>query len=371
MADHYDGDGGLGTRIAATAPARSADVLPHIPRDPSRWREVLHELLRQNNWAHGRKPKGVSYRTMAERRVFLYAFFRELRNDRERSYRIDPRSLRRVHVEHAVRRWVERDLSAGTIQSYLSHLRVFAQWIGKAGLVVDASAYVQDPLRVKRTYSATEDKSWEGREIDIEQVLALVDRKDERVGAQLRLCDAFGLRVKEAIMLRPHLAVVGSQLAIVDEGRYERYLEVIRGTKGGRLRFVPIVNERQREALEHACRIVRGATESLGHPGLRLHQAYMRFYHVVRACGIRKDMLRVTAHGLRHGFAHRRYEDHTGQKAPIVVAGSQDRAVDDNGRLGVSRELGHARKSISAAYLGGLQMQGRLPLDEPVPGGPG
>lgn len=365
----YDDHGRGGGAPARLPPATSRDVLPHIPRDPSRWREVLRELLREYNWAHGSKPKGVSYKTMAERRVFLYAFFRELRHDGTCPYRIDPRSLRRVHIEHAVRRWMQRQLAPGTIHTYLSHLRVFAQWIGKAGLVVDASAYVQDPLRVKRTYSATADKSWDGRGIDIEEVFAMVDRKDLRVGAQLRMCDAFGLRVKEAIMLRPHLAVLGSQLAVVDEDRYEEYLEVIRGTKGGRLRFVPIVDQRQREALDHACRIVRVATESLGHPSLRLHQAYRRFYYVVRACGVRKDVLRVTAHGLRHGFAHRRYEDHTGEKAPIVVASSQDRAVDDIGRLGVSRELGHARKSISAAYLGGLQMQGRLPLDEPVPGG--
>jgi integrase len=338
--------------------------LPDIPRDPGKWQKVLLKILAIHNAEHGAKPKAVSYKTQEERRHFLVAFFRELRQDPERAYRIDPRSLGRRHIEHAVRRWIERGLAAGTIQDYLSHLRVFATWIGKAGLVVQASAYVDDPARVKRTYSATEDKSWCGNEVDRDEMFARVDLVDVRVGAQLRMCDAFGLRVKEALMIRPHLAVVSGRLAVVDESSYESYLEVLRGTKGGRLRFVPIDSDRQAAALDHACRSVTALHESLGHPALRLHQAYRRVYYVLEKCGVTKAGLGVTAHGLRHGFAHRRYQDHTGSPVPIFGGGASDKLADHHGRLAASRELGHARRSISNAYLGGLLQQGRLPLDD-------
>jgi integrase len=319
----------------------------------------LLELLRQHNWSHGAKPKVVSYKTQDERRTFLFAFFRELRKDPERAYRIDPRSLGRRHIEHAVRRWIGRGLSAGTIHCYLSFLRVFVTWIGKPGLVVEPAAYANDPARVKRSYSAADDKSWCGNQIDINAVFERVDRVDARVGAQLRLCDAFGLRAKEAMMIRPHQAVVGGQLAVVNEREYEAYLEVLRGTKGGRLRFVPITSERQNAALEHAYTIVTAPHQSLAHPGMNLEQAYVRFYYVLRVCGITKAGLGVTAHGLRHGFAHRRYQDHTGSPAPIRGGAPSSHDADDCGRLATSRELGHGRTSICSAYLGGRLQQGQ------------
>lgn len=357
-------------RLPFSRPATSTRaLLEDIPRDPRRWREILRLLLQQHNWAHGSKDKGVSYKTMAERRKFLYAFFRELRHDPKRQFLLDPRSLGRRHVEHAVRRWEERGLAPGTIQAYLSHLRVFARWIGKDGLVAAGTAYVEDPQRVRRTYAATEDKSWSGKNVDFSEVVARVERIDVRVAAQLRMCEAFGLRVKEAIMLRPHLAVVGDRLAVIHEQDYDEYLEVVRGTKGGRRRFVPIVTAQQVEAIEIARRTVTATHESLAHPSLRLHQAYRRFYYVLQSCGVTKARLGITAHGLRHGFAHRRYQDHTGSEVPIYGGGSADAASDQRGRMAVSRELGHARKSISEAYLGGLLKQGRLPLDLPAQDG--
>jgi integrase len=344
-------------RGATVLPASNADVLPHIPRDPRRWREVLAALLRLHNWSHGTKAKVVSFKTQDERRTFLFAFFRSLRRDPDRAYRLDPRSLGRRHIEHAVRRWLEHGLSAGTIQCYLSYLRVFSTWIGKAGLVVEAAAYVDDPARVRRTYSATADKSWGGGGVDRDALFAEIDRVDVRVGAQLRMCDAFGLRVKEAIMIRPHCAVVDGRLAVVDATSCDDYLEVLRGTKGGRLRYVPIQGERQVTAVEHARRIATARHESLGHPDLRLHQALRRFYFVLQKCGITMAGLGVTAHGLRHGFAQRRYQDHTGSPPPIHGGGGFDPHLDERGRLATSAELGHARKSISNAYLGGTPPQ--------------
>jgi hypothetical protein len=64
------------------------------------------------------------------------------------------------------------------------------------------------------------------------------------------------------------------------------------------------------------------------------------------------------AHGLRHQYAQRRYEELTGWKPPH--AGGPKRkeltpgqlATDSEARLTVSAELGHAREEITAVYLG-------------------
>jgi len=64
------------------------------------------------------------------------------------------------------------------------------------------------------------------------------------------------------------------------------------------------------------------------------------------------------AHGLRHTYAQRRYEDLAGWKSPHAGGPkSKDltpdqRATDRAVRLAVSAEMGHAREEITAVYLG-------------------
>jgi hypothetical protein len=67
-----------------------------------------------------------------------------------------------------------------------------------------------------------EDKSWQAQGVDVAAKIAEVAAKDARVGLQLALQAAFGLRAREAMQLRPHVADKGAYLA----------LNV--GTKGGR-----------------------------------------------------------------------------------------------------------------------------------------
>jgi len=63
-------------------------------------------------------------------------------------------------------------------------------------------------------------------------------------------------------------------------------------------------------------------------------------------------------HGLRHAYAQNRYEELTGWKCP--AAGGPDskyltpdqREADRQARLTISRELGHEREQVTAAYLG-------------------
>jgi integrase len=222
----------------------------------------------------------------------------------------------------------------------------------QTGLVLAAERYVADRALVRRTYTAQDDKSWSANALNKDEIIERVANCDPFVGAQLRLCSAYGARVKEAIMCRPHVAEINGKLLLAQEWNCESYLEIKRGTKGGRMRIVPIDTGEKRAALDRAKRIALYETSSLGHPGLSLKQALNRFYNVLKHCGVTAAKLRITAHGLRHEYANDRYEQAAGQPSPIRGGEAIDRPLDRNARLSVAKELGHARENISTAYCG-------------------
>ncbi len=88
-------------------------------------------------------------------------------------------------------------------------------------------------------------------------------------------------------------------------------------------------------------------------PSSRNYRQQLRIYegHTIRA-GLSR------LHGLRHSYAQNRYAELTGWKAP--ASGGPDsksltpkqRQTDRQARLTISRELGHEREQITAAYLG-------------------
>ena len=55
-----------------------------LRKDPRHWKQRLQRLINQHNHLHGRKDKGVSFKTMQDRANFLFHFFGELRHN-ERS----------------------------------------------------------------------------------------------------------------------------------------------------------------------------------------------------------------------------------------------------------------------------------------------
>ena len=145
---------------ASALPASNALAIPDVPISQADWNPVLVLLCDLYNGTNFAFAKLVSHKTRDERRRFLFAFFKALRRDPQRPFRIDPRQLGDRHVRWAFRRWVERGLSPATIQTYLSFLRVFELWIGKPGLVRPAEIYARDCRlsvdTVRRTTVATE-----------------------------------------------------------------------------------------------------------------------------------------------------------------------------------------------------------------------
>lgn len=323
------------------------------------WRAQLQSIIKEYNWRHASKDKGVAFKTMHERKTFLFSCFRMLRAA-DPPFKPEPRNLADKHVRYLVGQWVDRGLTPGTLQVYLCNLRTFCEWTNHPGLVLPLERYLSDPALAKRTCVAKEDKSWIAHGVVPAEKFAEIRAYDRRVACWLLLCLVFGARLKEVVMLRPHLAEIDGELLFIADFRAERpetYLELLRGTKGGRIRWVPVDTTEKRAALEEAKQLVKSEIGHLGDPTKSLRQNMRRFKYVCDKFGITKAKLGVTIHGLRHQYAAERYEKFSGTPAPVRGGASIAREVDRAARLQVAEELGHSRENVTGAYLGGILKQ--------------
>lgn len=276
-----------------------------VPRSASKdWIAELDGILSRHNGRHAVKAKDVSHKTREDRRQFYFALFRELRANEDRAFKPMPRNLDNRHVRFMANRWVKRGLAPGTLQLYFSYLRTFCEWINKPGMIETLETYITDPDLVKRIYAAKRDKSWSANGVVPVEKIAEIKAFDPFVGCQLQMQLRHGMRRKESIMCQPHLAQLPAD-RVPPNMRDPAlpadmtYLEVGRGTKGGRLRYVAIDTAGKREALEEAKRLVTMKTGHLGRPGKTLAQNMRRFNYVMAKFGITRRMLGITAHGLR------------------------------------------------------------------------
>ncbi|MCB6185091.1 integrase domain-containing protein [Leeia sp. TBRC 13508] len=269
------------------------------------WKKQLSELLRQNNlWRKAGKGR-VSFETADGRAKTLFHCFAWLRQN---GYKVMPKNLDVRHIDAIVEMLRNSDYSPSYRQNYLSRIRTFAQWIGKPHIIKETTTYFQDqPDLIKRSYCATVEKTWEGKGIDAEKIIAEVDQYDSYIGMQLRVAFAFGARRKECIMFRP-LESINLEEGIVT---------IWRGTKGGKLREVKIVTDQQKEMAVTLIEFAKKNRGALSNQDLRLDVAIQRYKYVMHKFGITKKSLGITSHGLRHQFLINRFEDLSGIPAPI------------------------------------------------------
>lgn len=298
------------------------------------WKARLQALINEHNFKHGVRAKIVADRTKEERAKVLFLCFNELRS---LHFLIEnPRNFGEKHLLALVASWREKKLSAATLQSRLSILRVFTSWIGKDGLVRGHEHYFPDQ-QARRTYKAKVDKSWTSVGIEIEVKIAEISAYDHHVGMQLKLIHAFGLRRKEAVMIKPNRADKGVYLAVGD------------GTKGGRDRVVQIDTDYKRAVLDEA-KLMAGTPDGrISDSSLSLPAALDRYSNVVRKFGLTKNELGVTGHGLRAQYACDRYEALTVKPPPVRGGDGND---DELARLNVAEDLGHSRSRVTSAYYG-------------------
>lgn len=311
------------------------------------WKQELAYLLE----VHGREPANtldgptrvLSYQTKHLRGQVLFRCWEVLGQ-----LGTQPRTVKNFgerHVQRLVTYWEKAGLSAGTIQDYLTILRTFARWIGKPGMVKGASCYLQELEKAVRHCCADQDLSWSAHGVEPAAVIDEVAEYDPFVTLQLLAMEAFYLRPREAIFLRPWHADQGHCLLISE------------GTKGGRARLVSI-GDMQREVLDALKRAVGDDKSAhLGKPGLSAEQAIRRFSYVMTRFGITRKDKGVTAYGLRHGGANRLFETLAGTLSP--VQGGTGEGADPLrvhlARAGVAEALGHSRLQIANAYLGSFK----------------
>jgi integrase len=308
------------------------------------WKSELRMLLNQHNHLAAHRNKVVGTETKKKREDILYLGFTELR---ELGYKIEnPRNFREVHMHVLARHWEEQGKSSATIQNRISTFRVFAEWIGKPGMIGDSTKYVENPKAVKRRHATDRDKSWDANKADFEKQLARIEAYDERLAVMAMVSNAFGLRRKEAVTFRPHVAereLDGKPCIVVEFG-----------TKGGRPRVIPIELPFQQYALERAKQLVKTARGSLGWEGYTLKQSLSKFSNSMTKLKITKRDLGVTFHGLRHQYANEKYERMTGVPSPVRGGkkGDVDPETDYIARMQTSEALGHSRIGVTASYYG-------------------
>ena len=180
--------------------------------------------------------------------------------------------------------------------------------------------------------------------ISVEKVLGrahqMVLLGEMEVASIIRLARFLGLRFRECALLN---AVVALKKARRDE-----CVSIVSGTKGGRPRNIPIVNERQMDALSFAAG-VQGRRKCLI-PEDKNYENWRNFaYGRLYSAGLRHF------HDLRAAFACDRYQTESGIIAPVLAGSVIQRPlqeVDKRARTIISKELGHNRADILNAYIG-------------------
>ena len=269
-----------------------------------------------------------SYGTQSKREWMLSLMANQLH---ELGYRkMMPRSLKPKHIEALLKLWREQELSTGTIKNRMAVIRWWANKVDKRNVVARANEYYGIP---DRRFITNESRAKTVTRSQLEKV------RDEHVRMSLELQQAFGLRREEAMKFQPSYADQGDHIVLKPSW-----------TKGGRGRMIPVRSEEQRDILNRARRLA-----GLGSliPSNRNYVQQMRIYEG-NTC--RAGLSRM--HGLRHAYAQNRYEELTGWKAPAaggpVTKGltSEQREIDREVRLQISRELGHDREAVVSAYIG-------------------
>ena len=154
----------------------------------------------------------------------------------------------------------------------------------------------------------------------------------------LELQQAFGLRREEAIKFIPSYADRGDTVVLKDTW-----------TKGGKARELPIRTLEQRDVLNRAHQLAgRGSL-------IPANRNYIEQLRVYEGNTSRAGLSKL--HGLRHAYAQQRYLELTGWHSPAAggprsnTFSREQKRLDHEARLILSRELGHERAGVTTIYL--------------------
>lgn len=333
------------------------------PNDPLR--QVSHFLGEVELQAFTGRKRIVSERT---REVFgdvLLRAVKELRVIRMPIQSID--QIGRRQVMGLVAYWVNEEGQApATVANKVSQLRKYCALIGKKDAVpkraefyelLESKGIGQEALA--RVQVTPWSKTWSAAGVDPVEFIEKIRVESPHEALLMETMLAFGLRVSEALGLRPH----GSE---EPDG-----LMVHRETKGGRWRKVRFLSDPEQAAYQRdvlaRCKawVKDNRSLQMGYEGLTMKQARKRFYNTMEYHGVSLKERGVVSHGLRHEFASNLFFDITGHRPPAEGQEppkwfEMNREAVRDAYKQVSEALGHWRVDISSAYLGSVPKMSKV-----------
>jgi len=312
----------------------------------------LNGILAEN--AHTRvNGKVSSHRTVTAAGEALRTGFREIVNMGFKMH--DPANIEEKHIKALCEHWYKTKKAPKTIQGYLSHMRIFCGWVGKAGLVQDIYYYLPDVPREELRVSAIarKSKSWAEMGINVAEKAEIAMNMDKQFGLMILAQVAFGLRRLEVLQMKPWKCDKGNRFAVYK-------------TKGGRPRDVDIDTVVQRAVLD----LIKSQVGKNDYMGWKyrgdgapatLEYSERRYCYFMEKLGITKALAEVTGHGLRAQFAENAALLRNLIPPTLGGTGGQMGRDDlDLMRVQVSEQLGHSRKSVTGAYYGSFGRETQL-----------
>ncbi len=227
------------------------------------------------------------------------------------------------HIFAYLKYMQEKNLSASTIKTELAAIRFFHDNMPYTREVLPTNA----ELELKRRTFGGVDRTWSTQEFNL-MLAAAMETGHKDYLAILSLARYAGLRLEECFRIDTNDAAKA-----IESGKL-----FVKG-KGGLTRYVPI-NETIRITLRDILKVTPRGQKLFVSPEDKTHLAMKRLqcfiaYH-------RKSFTdnKITFHGLRHTYAHEKYEE-------FIREGK----TEFQARKAVSELLGHHRDDVTRIYL--------------------
>lgn len=324
-------------------PPKNKYCLVGLKRHPHNWKLVVLTLCRIYNCLHAVKNKCCSKETSEARKEFYLKFFEYTAKE----FNIDPRELKSNHIKVYFHREISRRLNEGTepkvivkrMRNELSHLTFFSWWISKPNCVPKFSEiYQAEKIRLESSAMS----NFRSSQMNGGKLAEKIDRAfklDKYFGLQVMVMANFGLRPAESVCLN------FIDCFKVADGR--PYIHIIEGSKGGKPRRVFAKTDSQFEAFnqisdfcfKNNIQLFRDTKQTLKE-ALKIQNRRLS-----EELGLSKELFEGSAYSMRHSFASRMMN--------VGASGLEKQA------LGVSEDLGHHRKEVTAVYVGNLERVGK------------
>lgn len=239
------------------------------------------------------------------------------------------------HIKSYVEFLQENGKAASTIKTDLSGIRFFHDKMDNPRYRIPPN----NELNLERRVFGGVDRTWSGEEFNRMIGAAVAEDRDNYCCAfyLARFC---GLRIHESFRL--------------DTATAERALRTGRITvkgKGGKIRTVPMEDERVTAALEHLLKATARGHKLLVPDDMPTDEAIyqLQLFILKHRDGVQNKNreAHLTYHGLRHTYAVEKYK-------ALIASGMGEH----DAHVAVSRLLGHERADVTNIYLASLKKEG-------------